>query len=102
MGARSEGGKHGPTEAGSERLFSYAGLIMQPERSCLSTKTYERLVLSKVNLNSVYVHPQDVADEFEARRKNGWEKEQEEERHDSLFIEAELEMAQQAGDNRDK
>lgn len=38
-----------PSSASVERIFSYAGLIHAPRRSSLSDKTFEQLILLKVN-----------------------------------------------------
>ena len=77
----------------SERLFSYAGLVVQPDRASLVTKTYERRVVSKVNMDNVYILPEDITDEFEARRVKDWDKEQEQECHDQVFLEVEAAIA---------
>jgi hypothetical protein len=81
------------TEAGSERLFSYAGMIMQPKRASLGTKTYERLVTCKCNMDNVYVLPEDIESEFLARKAHGWAGEVEQENDDRIYMEAEEEFA---------
>lgn len=55
------------TEVGCERFFSLSGYISAPRRTRLHVRTYERLAMLSTILQTVYVDPKAVADEYQRR-----------------------------------
>ena len=67
-------------EVGCERFFSVSGYVSAPRRTRLGVRTYERLALMAVILNTIYIDKKWVAEEYLWRCKAGtWSKERTEE-----------------------
>ena len=67
-------------EVGCERFFSVSGYVSAPRRTRLGVRTYERLALMSVILNTIYIDKKWVAKEYLRRCKEGaWSEERTEE-----------------------
>ena len=67
---------HSAVEVGCERFFSVSGYVSAPRRTRLGVRTYERLALMAVILNTIYIDKKWVAEEYLRRCKAGaWSKE---------------------------
>ena len=63
-------------EVGCERFFGLSGYISSPRRTRLCVRTYERLAMLASIIQSVYIDPEWVANEYLKRCKAGsWKKE---------------------------
>jgi hypothetical protein len=58
-------------EVGCERFFGLSGYISQPRRSRLNVRNYERLAMLAYIMQSVFIDPKWVADEYLRRCKAG-------------------------------
>ena len=63
-------------EVGCERFFGLSGYVSQPRRSMLGVRNYERLAMLATMLQSLFIDPNWVAEEYLHRAKAGkWKKE---------------------------
>ena len=58
-------------EVGCERLFGLAGYVSSPRRTRLNVRTYERLAMLSMIMQTLYIDPEWVATEYLCRSKDG-------------------------------
>jgi hypothetical protein len=58
-------------EVGCERFFGLSGYVSQPRRSTLGVRNYERLAMLATILQSLFIDPSWVAEEYLRRSKAG-------------------------------
>jgi hypothetical protein len=62
---------HWVVEVGCERFFGLSGYVSQPRRSTLGVRNYERLAMLATILQSLFIDPSWVAEEYLRRSKAG-------------------------------